>query len=205
MRVLSLFVRVVACILYANLVVIARLFLASKKPTSFSLFADVNCSFSGVIDIKRLLHRVIFQKFGTITAVILPFTIHHQGVDQYLVKLFYVLVDFFESLLFIFVLVRLLTEHLEIIFSQLGRNTLVVGYIAVNLHHKFVPFGVWRGFSCSIAYVSSTGRRITTSSCNCCVVSHDIPVKMLSIVGLLPKITTTVLVIIVALQSLGRL
>ena len=135
MRVLSLFVRVVACILYANLVVIARLFLASKKPTSFSLFADVNCSFSGVIDIERLLQRVIFQKFRTITAVILPFSIHHQGVDQYLVKLFYVLVDFFESLLFIFVLVRLLTEHLEIIFSQLGRNTLVVGDVAVNLHH----------------------------------------------------------------------
>ena len=133
MRVLSLFVRVVACILYANLVVIARLFLASKKPSS--LFADVNCSFSGVIDIERLLHRVIFKKFGTITAVVLPFSVYHQGVDQYLVKLFYVLVDFFESLLFIFVLVRLLTEHLEIIFSQLGRNTLVVGDVAVNLHH----------------------------------------------------------------------
>jgi len=133
MCVLSLFVGVVACILYADLVVIARLFLASKKPSS--LFADVNCSFSGVVDIERLLHRVIVKKFGAITALVLPFSVYHQGADQYLVKLFYVLFDFFEGLFFIFVLVRLFTEHLEIIFSQLRRNTLVVRHIAVHLHH----------------------------------------------------------------------
>jgi len=133
MRVFSLLVGVVACILYADLVVIARLFLASKKPSS--LFADVNRSFSGVIDIERLLHGVIFKKFWTITAVVLPFPVTHQGVHQYFVKVFYVLVDFFVCLLFIFGLIRLFTEHLEIIFSQLGWNTLVVRYIAVHLHH----------------------------------------------------------------------
>lgn len=133
MCVLSLFVRVVACILYADLVVIAGLFLASEK--SSSLFADVNCSFGGVVDIERLLNRVIFKKFGAITAVVLPFSVYHQRADQYLVKLFYVLFDFVEGLFFIFVLVGLLTEHLEIIFSQLRRNTLVVRHIAVHLHH----------------------------------------------------------------------
>ena len=133
MRVLSLFVGVVACILDADLVVVARLFLASKKPSS--LFADVNRSFSGVINIERLLHRVIFKKFGTIPAVVPPFSVSHQGVHQYFVKVFYVLVDFFVGLLFIFGLVRLFTEHLEIIFGQLGWNTLVVRYVAVHLHH----------------------------------------------------------------------
>ena len=133
MRVLSLFVGVVACILDADLVVIARLFLASKKPSS--LFADVNRSFSSVIDIERLLHGVIFKKFRTITTVVLPFSVAHQGVHQYFVKVFYVLMDFLVCLLFIFGLIRLFTEHLEIIFSQLGWNTLVVRYIAVHLHH----------------------------------------------------------------------
>ena len=133
MCVLSLFVGVVACILDADLVVVARLFLASKKPSS--LFADVNRSFSGVINIERLLHRVIFKKFRTIPAVVPPFSVPHQGVHQYFVKVFYVLVDFFVGLLFIFGLVRLFTEHLEIIFSQLGWNTLVVRDVAVHLHH----------------------------------------------------------------------
>ena len=133
MGVLSFFVRVVACILYADLVVVARLFLASKKPSS--LFANVNRSFSGVINIEGLLHRVIFKKFGAITAVIPPFSVSHQRVHQYFVKVFYVLVDFFVRLLFIFGLVRLFTKHLEIIFCQLGWNSLVVRYVAVHLHH----------------------------------------------------------------------